>query len=288
MTAAIPILYACGAALLIALRPNFAKLGGKKSAPSLSAALYATVVFAVYLASAILGDTIRDVFSVDNLTLLKLLGAAMLRALIWLCLFAALSTGTVNRVMPLYLLTDVLLTVISLITQKTRPGIWQLCCILLVLLGAVMTESRSRRGKSVKWFLFGLTALLCNVGINLYYTYVLKDVAQGPIRVGETGLAAVLLWILSASGKAFNSFRKMEADSWLFLILTGLSAAVAVFFETQTSGISDPTVLNPIRCAILPLTVLLARLIHKEKMPGSAVLGVALFTIGTFGLMLNL
>lgn len=288
MTNATPILYACGASLLVAFLPNFFKIGGKRSAPSLSATLYATVVFIVYLTSAILGKTVQSMLSMDNLTFLKLLGAGAIRGGIWLCLFAALSTGQVNRVMPLYLLADVIRIILSLIFGKSHARIWRLCCIVLVLLGAVMAESRSHRGKNSRWLLFSLLALAANIGIGFYYDKLLPDTPQGVIRLGETGLAALLLWILTAAGKAMNSFKKMETENWLFLVLAGLVAAFTVFCDTQALAIGDATVLDPIRCAVLPLTVLFARLIHKEKMPGNAVLGVALFAIGTFGLMLDL
>lgn len=287
MTNATPVLYACGAVLLAAFLPNFAKIGGKRSAPSLSATLYATVVFIVYLVTAILGKSVQSMLSMDNLTFLKLLGAGVIRAGIWLCLFAALSTGQVNRVLPLYLMTDVIQIILSLILGKSHAGIWRLCCIVLVLLGAVMTESRSRRGKNARWLWFSLLALAANIGLVFYYDRLLPSVSQDAIRLGETGLAALMLWVLSAAGKAMNSFKKMETDNWLFLILAGLAYSFAAFCETQAHAIGDVTVLEPIRCALLPLMVLFARLIGKEKMPGSAVLGVALFSIGTFGLMLN-
>lgn len=288
MSTTTAILYAGGAALLVALRPCFAKIADKRTAPSLMATLYASVVFVAYLASAMIGGTARSVLSVDNLTLLKLLGAGALRACIWLCLFAALSTGQVNRVMPLYLLSDVTLTVLSLILGKEQAGIWRLCCIVLILLGVVMTESRSTKAKSARWLIFALLALAANIGLSYYRDAFLSSAPAGAIRLGEASVAAVLLWILSAAGKAMNSFKKMTAENWIFIVLAGLCGALALYCEMQTQSLADVTVLNPIRCAILPLTVLMARIINKERMPANAVLGVALFTAGTFGLMLNL
>ena len=63
--------------------------------------------------------------------------------------------------------------------------------------------------------------------------------------------------------------------------IVGLCDAAAARF-------GDTTYLLPIACCAFPLTLLFARLLHKEKIPASALLGLVFAVAGMFALLLEL
>ena len=122
------IAYACASALLGGALPSFVKTGVHRTPPSVAAAIYATAVFLFSLGAAAISGTLGSVSGLDNATLVNLVLCGALRALVWLCLFAALSTGNVNRVMPVHNLAPALAIGASALLFDTAIGVWRLCC----------------------------------------------------------------------------------------------------------------------------------------------------------------
>ena len=116
------ILYACASALLCGLVPSFMKTGVRRAAPSVAAALYATVAVLFAFGAAAISGTLGSLLHIDNAALLNLALDGLLDALVWLCLFTALSTGGVNRVMPIHNLAAAGAIGVSMAIKTTLPG----------------------------------------------------------------------------------------------------------------------------------------------------------------------
>lgn len=281
------ILYACASALLGGLLPSFMKTGVRRAAPAVAAALYATVAFLFALGAAAISGTLEGVQGIGNSTLVNLLISGLLRALFWLCLFTALSTGGVNRVMPIPNLTNAAAIGLSVLLFGSRIGVWRLCCIVLLLLGTVLMESRQQKGRGYKWLLFSILALAAAAAQQVFDARLLPELAYSLQNLMESFAAMLVLWILSALGKSFGSLKKLQLEDWLFLLLSGVATGLAWLCDATAAQRGDSTYLLPISCCTFPLMMLFARIFHKEKMPAAAVLGLLLAVFGMFGLLLN-
>ena len=281
------IAYACASALLGGALPSFVKTGVRRTPPSVAAAIYATAVFLFSLGAAAISGTLGSVSGLDNATLVNLVLCGALRALVWLCLFAALSTGNVNRVMPVHNLAPALAIGASALLFDTAIGVWRLCCLVLLLLGTVLMESRQQKGRGYRWLLFACLALAGTAARDVLCARLLPNVPDSLQNLMEAFVAMLALWVLSAAGRTFGSLKKLQPESWLFLLLAGASTGVALLCDASAARLGDSTYLLPISCLAFPLMFLFARVIHKEKTAAAAVLGLLLAVFGMFGLLLN-
>ena len=281
------ILYASASALLCGLLPSFMKTGVRRAAPSVAATLFATVTFLFALGAAAISGTLESLQHIDNAGLLNLALDGLLDALVWLCLFTALSTGGVNRVMPVYNLAAAGAIGLTAALFQGRVGVWRLCCIALLLLGTVLMESRQQKGRGYKWLLFSFLALAAAATQLVYEARRLPALPGSLQRLMAALVAMALLWCLSAAGRSLNGLKKLQLEDWLFLLLAGVAAGLAGLCDAAVERMGDSTYVLPIRCCAFPLMMLFARILHKEKMPGAAILGLLLAVFGMFGLLLN-
>ena len=70
-------------------------------------------------------------------------------------------------------------------------------------------------------------------------------------------------------------------------LLIPVAAGLAGLCDTAAERMGDSSYLLPISCCAFPLMMLFARIFHKEKMPGAAVIGLLLAVFGMFGMLLN-
>lgn len=281
------ILYACASALLGGLLPSFMKTGVKRAAPSVAAALFSTVAFLFALGAAAISGTLELLPSIGNATLINLLISGLLSAVVWLCLFTALSTGGVNRVMPVHNLSAAAAIGLSVLLFGGRVGIWRLCCIVLLLLGTVLMESRQQKGRGYKWLLFSLLALLAQTAKTVFDAQMLPHMEASLQNMVATLSAMLALWILAVAGKSLGGLKKLKVEDWLFLPLSGVTLGLAWLCDAAAAKHGDVTYLLPIACCAFPLMMLFGRIFHKERMPAAAVLGLLLAVFGMFGLLLN-
>ena len=80
-------------------------------------------------------------------------------------------------------------------------GVWRLCCLVLLLLGTVLMESRQQKGRGCRWLLFSLLALLCAAGHTLAQERLLAGVAASVRTLMESLMAAVLLSLMVGAGE---------------------------------------------------------------------------------------
>lgn len=282
------ILYACASAVLGGLLPSLVKTGVRRAAPAAAAAVYAAVAFLFALGAAAIAGTLGAVPSLNNGELVRLLAGGLLRALVWLCLFTALSTGGVSRVTPIVNLAPAIAAVLGALLFGGQLGVWRLCCLVLLLLGTVLMESRQQKGRGCRWLLFSLLALLCAAGHTLVQERLLAGVAASVCTLMESLMAAVLLSLLALAGRSFQSLKKLRFDEILYLLLSGVATGLAALCDAAAARFGDTTYLLPIACCAFPLTLLFARLLHKEKIPASALLGLVFAVAGMFALLLEL
>ena len=282
------MIYAAVSAILLSLRPSFMKTGVQHAAPSAASAVYASILLAFSVGAGIVTGQISDFGGLGNLTLLYLAVSGVLEAAVILCLFTALSTGGVQRVMPISNLESVLTLIVSMVAFSAGHGLWRLCCVVLVLLGTVLMESRSQKGRGYRWLLFSFLSLAAAVTLAVLEERVIAGVTSTVCLVAENAVAAILLWVLTLTGKAAKSLKRLKLENWVYLALSGVVGGLALLCDAQVAAHTDASWFAPIGCMTFPLMMLFARAFHKEKLPGSAAFGLALVVGGTFGLLFGL
>jgi len=282
--------YAAASAVLVGLMPSFLKLGAKKAAPALGAALLSLVVLLFAVGIVVLEDRVEELFQVTNDTLLYLVLSGTLQGLFWLCLCTALIHGEVCRVVPLTNLSTVGALGLSVLVFHTEVGLWKLCAILLVLLGTLLIESRPETRSNARWAIFAFLALILLSAKSLTDTLYLEQtvVAESVANAVRTAVSALVLFCIAVLGSAFSSAKRITADGWIFLVLAGIAVGLAWLCDSRAELLGDPNYLAPIACASFPVALLCGSLFHREKFAAGALFGVLLTLAGMFGMLLTL
>lgn len=282
--------YACASAILVGLMPSFLKLGSKKAAPALGAALLSLMVLLFAVGIVVLEDRVEDLFNITNDTLLYLVLSGTLQGLFWLCLCGGLIHGEVSRVTPLTNLSTVGALGLSVVVFKTEVGLWKLCAILILLLGTLLIESRPDTRSNGRWAIFAFLALILASAKSLTDTLYLQQtvIPESVANVVRTAASMVVLCCIAVLGGAFSSARRITADGWIFLVLAGMSVGLAWLCNSRAEALGDPNYLAPIACAAFPVSLLGGRIFHREKFAAGALFGVLLVLAGMFGMMLEL
>lgn len=282
------ILLAVAAALLQGATPIFMRAGAKRSDPSFAAALFSTALFGVSLAPVLLNGEWGAFWVLGNQSLLILLLCGVLTALLYLCLFTALTGAGASRVFTLMNLSAFLLIVPAYFLFDGRLGVGRICCIMLVVLGTVLMQSRPERDASLRWLLYAFLALAFSIGISLLQEAFLKSAVSDSMALTVRSAAAcVLLWIFTLVRGRQKTARSMGLRSWVAILLAAVSIGLALLCQLLGARIGEWSWLRPIESLGLVSMLLFARIFQKEKLPGSAVFGLVLVLLGTFAIQMG-
>jgi uncharacterized membrane protein len=279
---------AVAAALLRGATPVFMRAGAKRSDPSFAAALFSTALLGMSLVPVLLDGEWGAFWTVSNPSLIVLLVCGLLTAFLYLCLFTALTGAGASRVFPLVNLYEVLLVVMAYFLFDGRLGVGRICCIMLVILGTVLMQSRAARSASPRWLLYSFLALASIVCISLLNRAFLSGVVSSSIVLPfRCAVACILLWVFTLARGKQKTARSMGLGSWITILLSALSIGLALICTTLGAALGEWSWLSPIQCLGIVSMLLFARIFLKEKLPGSAVFGLLLVVLGTFAIQMG-
>ncbi len=199
------------------------------------------------------------------------------------CLYAALAEGPISIVSPLSALVAALVPTITGVAMGESFNLLGCTAIALVLIAVGLVGFVP----SVELRLPSVRAVLLSVGAGVGIGVVMICLKQ---PAAETGMAAAILIrginafvmvcvaaVLFAMGSAKPAeFRGLGPKIWILLILTGCSDALAnIFF--RASAVNGTLAIASVLTALYPAgTILLARLVLKEKVATVQMVGIVL------------
>lgn len=279
------ILFAAGAAILAGLSPAFLKTGAKRGDSCGSAAMLLTVLAVFYACIALQSGEMSGISGIDRRSMLFLVAAGACDGVYWMCIFRALATGNVNRVVPIDNLSGLLVLGASWYLFQSALGIWQLCFVAMVVLGTILMLSRPQKAKSMQWLWFSLLAMVLAAGSTVLQRYGVSGVNDGLNAFVRCAVATALMWLVTFSTNGFKRMKKMGAENWIFVLVGAVSLGLAKLCNFYGAKFGTYPMLLPIALLCFPVTMLFAGLLHKEKMPGGAVFGMLLVLAGEAAMM---
>ena len=204
----------------------------------------------------------------------------------WLCYFKALSMADVNKVAPVDKSSTILsvLLAIVLFSETGHLGAKLAGTALLAVGIYLMIEKKpgqSPEKQDRRWIVYAvlsavfaaLTSILAKVGI----TGVESNLGTA-IR---TGVVLVVSWgIVAARGK-LRQIPKVRGRELAWILLSGVTTGASWLCYYYAIGNGVVSVVVPIDKMSILVTVLLSRVILKERIGGKAGLGLALMLAGT-------
>ena len=204
----------------------------------------------------------------------------------WLCYFKALSMADVNKVAPVDKSSTILsvLLAIVLFSETSHLGAKLAGTALLAVGIYLMIEKKPGQSpgeKDRRWIVYAmlsavfaaLTSILAKVGI----TGVESNLGTA-IR---TAVVLVVSWgIVAARGK-LRQIPKVRGRELAWILLSGVTTGASWLCYYYAIGNGVVSVVVPIDKMSILVTVLLSRVILKERISGKAGLGLALMLAGT-------
>jgi uncharacterized membrane protein len=213
----------------------------------------------------------------------------LLTALAWLSLFTALTGGKVSKVMPVFLLSQLITLAASHFLFGTPMGLWKICCMVLILLGIVFIESSSQQIQSQLWFVYALIAVLATAGSQLLRRGMIGESFDSTVfEFWRAASAAVFLWIFVFLRKKQGTLGDFSPRAWIGVLFAAVFLAGSVAATHFSSLRGDSNELAPIAVLTSVFVMLFARMFQKEKQPGSSLFGTLLVILGQFGILMGL
>lgn len=289
------VLLALGGAVCTSLTTILAKIG-IKNVNSNFATAYRTVI--VIVCALVMCAITNDITQFGNLTAynwLFLVLSGLATGISWLFYFGALKEGDVNKVAPIDKSSFVLTTILFLIfffDDTTKNGdpltIGMLCLTMLLMLAGTFLmlpkpdKNAVDQPKSKKWLIFAILSAVFASFVSLFVKLGLKGIPSDVGTFYRTAVVLVFAWAIVLVKKDYKGAKSIGAKSWIFLTLSGIATGGAWLLEYEALNFvgANPVAVNCIGKLSILLTMLLSRLIMKEKFTVRSLVGLGLLTAG--------
>lgn len=289
------VLLALGGAVCTSLTTILAKIG-IKNVNSNFATAYRTGI--VIICALVMCAITNDITQFGNLTAynwLFLVLSGLATGISWLFYFGALKEGDVNKVAPIDKSSFVLTTILFLIfffDDTTKNGdpltIGMLCLTMLLMLAGTFLmlpkpdKNAVDQPKSKKWLIFAILSAVFASFVSLFVKLGLKGIPSDVGTFYRTAVVLVFAWAIVLVKKDYKGAKSIGAKSWIFLTLSGIATGGAWLLEYEALNFvgANPVAVNCIGKLSILLTMLLSRLIMKEKFTVRSLVGLGLLTAG--------
>ena len=272
-------------AVFAGLTAILAKCGIRKTNSDVATALRTVVVLLFSVLMVFLVGSQGTIAEVSSKSWLFLVLSGLATGASWICYFKALSTGDVNKVVPIDKSSTILSVLLAIILfGETNNLPVKLGCTALIGAGTyLMIEKKEHTAQHNcrSWLYYAaasalfaaLTSVLAKVGVS--------GVESNLATAIRTRVILVMSWgIVFVKGEQ-KSLKGIDKKELLFIGLSGLATGASwlCYFYAIHSG--DLSIVVPIEKMSILLTVLFSRIFLKERLTRKAALGLAMMCIGT-------
>lgn len=283
------LLYAFGSALFAGMTSILAKIGIKNTDSNLATALRTIIVllFSWLMVYVVGSQHTIGTISTRSLTFLILSGGATGAS--WLCYFKALQLGNVNKVTPIDKSSTILTIPLAFLFLGEIPTIWMGFGIVLLAAGTyLMIQRRESEPSDVKnksWFFYAvlsaffaaLTSILGKIGI--------QGIESNLGTAIRTIVVLVMAWGIVLFQKKYFLIKKIDRNSWIFIILSGLATGLSWLCYYRALQEGKASLVVPIDKLSIVVAIAFSYIFLKERLSRKAFFGLLLVVSGTMLLL---
>ena len=282
------ILFAFGSALFAGLTAILAKCGIKKTDSDIATALRTVVVLLFSWIMAFISGSANTITSITPKSLLFLVLSGVATGASWICYFKALSTGDINKVVPIDKSGTIITVLLAIILFKeTNHLAIKLIGTALLSVGVfLMIEKKNTHTdvKSSAWLPYAigsalfaaLTSILAKIGIS--------DVDSNLGTAIRTTVVLVMTWIIVLMKNKQSQLKNLDKTELVFITLSGLATGgswLCYYYAIQKGIVS---VVVPIDKLSILISIGFSYFVFKEKLSKKALVGLVLLVCGTLAM----
>ena len=284
------ILLAFGSALFSGLTSITAKCGIKKTDSTVATAIRSGVVLVCSAIMVCVVGSWGELPEIDAKSWIFLALSGIATGASWLCYFKAISTGDINKVVPLDKSSTVLTAIIAMIflgESVTVPKVTGLIVITVgtyLMIGKKDGEPETKKGAG--WFVFGalsavfaaLTSVLAKVGI--------RNVESNLATAIRTAVVLVMAWLtVFATGKT-GKIKETPKNELIFIVTSGILTGASWICYYKALQLGEVSVVAPIDKLSIVVTVVFSYIVFKEKLTLKSFMGFLMTIVGTLCLLI--
>lgn len=265
-----------------------AKCGIKKTDSDIATALRTVVVLLFSWIMAFISGSANTITSITPKSLLFLVLSGVATGASWICYFKALSTGDINKVVPIDKSGTIITVLLAIILFKeTNHLAIKLIGTALLSVGVfLMIEKKNTHTdvKSSAWLPYAigsalfaaLTSILAKIGIS--------DVDSNLGTAIRTTVVLVMTWIVVLMKNKQSQLKNLDKTELVFITLSGLATGgswLCYYYAIQKGIVS---VVVPIDKLSILISIGFSYFVFKEKLSKKALVGLVLLVCGTLAM----
>lgn len=279
------ILAAVLSSFFAGLTSILAKCGIKKTDSDLATALRTIVVLLFSWVMVFIVGSQATIFDISHRSLIFLILSGLATGASWICYFKALSTGDINKVVPIDKSSTILTVLLAMFCfGETSNLIIKLFATAALGVGIfLMVEKKKTDVKRKKraWLVYAflsaifaaLTSILAKAGI--------EGVESNLGTAIRTGVVLIMAWIIVFARKKHRELKRIDKRELLFIALSGMATGASWLFYYYAIGKGLVSVVVPIDKLSILVTVIFSFIVFKEKLSKKAIVGLSLMVLGT-------
>ena len=278
-----------GAAILSAIFAGatsiLAKCGIRKTDSDLATALRTAVVLVYAWIMVFVVGSHSTIPAISEKSLAFLILSGLSTGASWICYFKALSSGDINKVVPIDKSSTILTVLLAIVcfNETSNLAVKLIATVILAMGILLMVEKKQVEQKRERksWILYAvlsavfaaLTSILAKVGI--------AGVESNLGTAIRTGVVLILTWIIVFAGGKHVGIKHIDRKEFLFIALSGLATGASwlCYYYAIQNGIVSVVV--PIDKLSILVTVIFSYFVFKETLSKKALVGLFLIVTGT-------
>ena len=262
-----------------------AKCGIKKTDSDVATAIRTVVVLLFSWIMVFVVGSVETITSIETKSLIFLLLSGLATGASWICYFKALSTGDINKVVPIDKSSTILTVLLAMICfgETERLAVKLIGTLILTVGIFMMVEKKQTEQKkeSRVWMIYAvlsavfaaLTSILAKVGIS--------GVESNLGTAIRTGVVLVMAWLIVFAKRKHKEIKTLDKKELVFISLSGVATGASwlCYYYAIQNGIVSVVV--PIDKMSILFTVAFSYFVFREKLSKKSFAGLAFMVIGT-------
>lgn len=302
------ILFALIASIFTSLTTILAKVGIKNVNSNFATCFRTFIVIICSLILCLIQDTFKETVKFNYINIIFIILSSIATFLSWIFYYKALKIGEVSKVVAIdkcsFVLTSILF-IIFFFNDTTNNGniftiISIVCSIILMISGTLLMldlkkkkdiniENNNENKYKKKYIIYALLSAIFASLVSLFIKIGLNNISSSILTFYRTILVFIFALIIVIVKKDYIGISKIDAKSYIFLTLSGLSTGIAWISEYEALNVpsSNPIVVSSITKLSIILTFIVSFIFFKEKANKKTISGVILLTLGIVLIIIN-
>ena len=302
------ILFALIASIFTSLTTILAKVGIKNVNSNFATCFRTFIVIICSLILCLIQDTFKETVKFNYINIIFIILSSIATFLSWIFYYKALKIGEVSKVVAIdkcsFVLTTILFIIFFFNDTTNNGNIFTIISIVLslslMIAGTLLMldlkkkkdiniENNNENKHKKKYLIYALLSAIFASLVSLFIKIGLNNISSSILTFYRTILVFIFALIIVIVKKDYIGISKIDAKSYIFLTLSGLSTGIAWISEYEALNIpnSNPLVVSSITKLSIILTFIVSFIFFKEKANKKTISGVILLTLGIVLIIIN-